>query len=589
MIRRTGPHFEAVLAYAREYADAPYSCEDTRAACRRFLLDLEDPRWDFDAELPEFLILSIETLFVHQQGEDLDALPLRNRPFRLQPWQLFVCYNVGGFFLPGTRIRRFQEAFLMLARKNGKTPFATALIWALGLWYADSGSKIKTVAGSLQQNMEGFGFLRYNLHRLGLTMREDPIHGFRELDSSLGHSYSGRVGEVGSIDFQALAYKPDIFDAFNANLIHLDELELYRNAVPYSRLKDATIAYSNRLILATTTAGDDGTGFCAQRVAYCSKVVRGQIRGADADRIFVFIARAPQNDRGEVEYLDPLVQRMANPSWGVTVRPEEIMAAALQAQNDPQTRKEFLSRRLNVFVASLRAYFDLDVFRASDRSYSWTLAELQKLPIRWYGGSDLARLHDLTAACLAGEYKDALILIPHAWFPITAAAEKADRDQIPLFGWKDDGWLDMSNDRSTNLAEPVKWYRSMRDQGFRIVQVGHDRKFAPEYVDLMKKAGFRVQDQPQLHYLKSQGFRHIEKKALNGQLYYLHAEPFEYCAGNIFAVEKEDDVVVYDKLDPTLRIDIFDAAVFAATRMLIHSGRASDVDRWLKPDNKKEA
>ena len=147
MILRTGPHFEAVLAYAREYAEAPYACEDVQAACKRFLADLEDPRWDFDGELPEFLIVTIETLFVHQQGEDLDALPLRNRPFLLQPWQLFVCYNLGGFYLPGTRIRRFQEALLMLARKNGKTPFATALTWAFGLWYADSGSKIKTVAG----------------------------------------------------------------------------------------------------------------------------------------------------------------------------------------------------------------------------------------------------------------------------------------------------------------------------------------------------------------------------------------------------------------------------------------------------------
>ena len=94
-------------------------------------------------------------------------------------------------------------------------------------------------------------------------------------------------------------------------------------------------------------------------------------------------------------------------------------------------------------------------------------------------------------------------------------------------------------------------------------------------------------DQPQLHYLKSQGFRHIEKKVLNGQLYYCHAEPFEYCAGNIFAVEKEDDVVVYDKLDPTLRIDIFDASVFAVTRLLISSGRVADVSRWFPGDNEK--
>ena len=77
----------------------------------------------------------------------------------------------------------------MLARKNGKTPFTTAKIWMLGVAYSRSYSKIKTVAGSAKQNMEGFGFLGYNLHRLGLTVREDAVHGLRVLDSSLGHSY----------------------------------------------------------------------------------------------------------------------------------------------------------------------------------------------------------------------------------------------------------------------------------------------------------------------------------------------------------------------------------------------------------------
>lgn len=579
-MKLNGPHADIVRRYAESCIGSAVKGEDEQAACRRYFADLKDPRWTFDATLPEFLISAIETLFVHQQGEDLFGRPLRDRPFLLQPWQMFICYNIGGFYLPGTNIRRFQEALLMLARKNGKTPFATALIWALGLWYSKSGSKIKTVSGSLQQNMEGFGFLSYNLHRLGLTAREDPLHGLRVLDSSLGHSFSGPIWD-GSIDFSALAYKPDIFDAFNCNLVHLDELELYKNAKPYGLLKGATKAYANKLILATTTAGDDGTGFCAQRTAYCSKVVRGQLSGADADGLFVFMARAPQDDRGEVDYLNPAVQQMANPSWGVTIRAEEMMAEALQAQNDPQMRKNFLSRSLNVFVSSLRAWFNLDDFRASDRQYNWTLQDLAKMPIRWYGGSDLARLHDLTAACLVGEYDDVLIIVPHCWFPIVAAAEKADQDQIPLFGWKEDGWLDMSNDRSTNHAEVVRWYTEQRDAGFKIRKVGHDRKFCPEYVDLMKKEHFTVVDQPQLHYLKSQGFRHIEKKALNGKLYYCHAEPFEYCVGNVYGVEKEDDVVVYDKIDESLRIDVFDAAVFGTVRMLIDSGKAAVAERWF--------
>lgn len=587
-------HERIVQAYAEATAHSASACTDVRAACTRYLADRASARWDFRPELPEFLISSMQTLFCHQQGEDLYGRPLRGLPLRLEPFQLFILYNLGGFYLPGTDIRRYQEAFLMLARKNGKTPFATALSWCLGLYYSRSFSKIKTVAGSLKQNMEGFGFLRYNLRRLGLTVLEDPVHGLRVLDSSLGHSFSGPVWE-GQIDFEALAYKPDIFDAFNANIIHLDELELYKNAIPYGRLKDATKGYSNKLILATTTAGDDGTGFCAQRMAYCSHIVRGDITGPDADRIFAFIARAdPDPDTGEVDYLSPAAWQQANPNWGVTIRPADMEASAMQAKNDPQMRKEFLTRSLNVFVASFKAWFNLDEFISSDRRYSWTLDQLKTLVKSWYGGADLSKLHDLTAAALVGEIpaklaavpnwappEDVLVVIPHAWFPVTAAAEKADKDNIPLFGWKDDGWLDMPNEPSMDPTEPVKQFIRWRDAGLKIRKVGHDRKFARKYYTEMRRQRFTVVDQPQLAMQKSEGFRYIEHKAKIGCLYYLHAEPYEYCVGNVRAQEKTDDVIVYDKLSDTSRIDVFDASVFATVRMLVDTEKIAAADEWF--------
>ena len=591
------PHELAVLEYATVTAADPNACLDVRAACRRYLADLQDPRWEFRTDMPEFVIMAIENLFCHQQGEDLYGRPLRGKPMKLEVFQWFVVYNICGFVLPGTVIRRYQEAFYMLPRKNGKTPFATALCWAVGLWYAASSSKIKTVAGSMKQNMEGFGFLSYNLHRLGLTAVEDPAHGFRVLDSSLGHSFSGPVWN-GYISFEALAYKPDLFDAFNANIIHLDELELYRNAIPYGRLKDATKAYANKLILATTTAGDDGTGFCAQRMAYCSKIVRGEITGADADRIFVFIARAdPDSETGEVDYLNPVAWQQANPNWGVTIRPTDMEASALQAQNDPQTRKEFLTRSLNVFVSSFKAWFNIDEFTRSDSRYNFTQAQLPKLVKNWYGGADLSKLHDLTAAALVGEIparlaatadwtpkEDVLVIVPHCWFPVTAAAEKADKDNIPLFGWMDDGWLEMPNEPSMDPTEPVKQFLKWKKSGFNIKKVGHDRKFARPYYAAMKKAHFSVVDQPQLSIAKSEGLRYIEHKAKVGCLYYCHAEPFSYCVQNVRGQEKTDDVVIYEKVDPNSRIDVFDASVFATIRMLVDTGKAADAAAWFGDD-----
>ena len=103
----------------------------------------------------------------------------------------------------------------------------------------------------------------------------------------------------------------------------------------------------------------------------------------------------------------------------------------------------------------------------------------------------------------------------------------------------------------------------------------------------MRKAGFRIKDQPQLYLQKSEGFRYLEHKAKIGCLYYLHAEPFEYCVSNVRAAEKTDDAVQYEKIGPDSRIDVFDAAVFATIRLLIETERSSAATGWFEDDGKQ--
>ena len=272
-----------VLGYAQSIRDGrKRACTELKQAVERFFHDLENSDYELDHKAPEFCIQIIESTFCHQQGEKLDGTPLRGTPFLLEPFHKFIIYNLVGFKLAGTDIVRFHEAMIYIPRKNIKTSFAAALSWALSLLYRRSGSKLYIVAAALKQTMESFQFIKYNIERMG------EADNFRVIDNNNEHSIGAVMGD-GSLYIQALAANPDAQDSLNCNIAICDEVHAFRQPKQYNLFKEAMKAYTNKLIIGISTAGDNEQSFLGQRLKYCRKVLNGTVKD---EQYFIFMCCA---------------------------------------------------------------------------------------------------------------------------------------------------------------------------------------------------------------------------------------------------------------------------------------------------------
>lgn len=560
--------FKEVKKYARDIVSGEIIANEDRVlAAKRFLKDLDNNAYEMRTRDADFVIKIIEATFVHIKG------PARGKAFLLELWEKFICYNVAGFYIAGTEERRFKEAFIFLPRKNSKTFFASALAWALSLLERQYFSVLYIIATKLDRAMEAFENIRENIEYMGESKN------FKILNNNAEHSisrtfYDENENKSGALRIQALAADAKRADGLNANIIILDEMHAYKNANEYYVYKQAMKAYVNKLLIGITTAGSDMNSFCYQRLQYCKEVMRGT---KVDEEYFIFICQADNPD----DYTNPVEHEKANPNYGVTIREKDILNEALQAQNDPTGRDEFLNKSLNIYTNALNTYFDIFQAQESDKQFSWTLEELAHLPIKWYGGADLSKMYDLTGTALHGRYKNTDICISHGFMPVTAAHLKAEEDQIPFFWWEEQDWLTLCNSDVIEYEDVLKWFLQMRKIGFDIKWVGYDRRYSREFVLKMKKSGFKMRDQSQRYVEKTEAFREIEKKLKKGEFYYLHNKAFEYCLSNVKAIEDSDEFVRFEKVQPTYRIDLFDADVIACKQMLIDLEKSQKQGKWF--------
>ena len=437
-------------------------------ACERFLRELElskspDYPWRFDLEKAYRPIDFIEKFCVPTKG-DYDRM-------ELLPWQHFIEANLYGWVDKKTGLRRFREGIILVGSGNGKSTLITGNAIFGASKDGERGAECYCVANAKEQAKIIFDEAKAQVETSPLLKKH-----FRARRD--GIYYDPTRSKV-----QALASDPKTLDGKNVHLAIFDEVQDYRDYSFISRLKKKIVKRLQPLILYISTLGSVIDGPLMDLY-----VLGGQILAQDpaispvvSDRVFVYIDEIDENDDPD----DVTCWGKANPSTGVLLHLDAMIADWERAKLTPSERADWINKQLNVFTSvDALSFLDVKVIRKNNAVKP--LEELRGAVC--YGGFDLSTTEDFTAACLEFPLpEDWFFVLEHSWVP--EAKVKADREKLDWRMLQDRGHLTVVPGEYVKFEYVAEWFRSMREL-YRIETIGYDPAKAFNLVKQLQADGF---------------------------------------------------------------------------------------------------
>ena len=291
---------------------------------------------------------------------------------RLEPWQEFFLSEVFGWTVEDDpRRRRYREAVLFVARKNGKTTLCAPLGLHEAGW-GDAGAEAYVAATKAEQSKI--------LWDIAGTMVDNMPPKLNSMFRQTVHEIQGRRGV-----FKALASHSKTQDGLNPSLALVDEAAAITDANQIHVIESGMGARDAPLMLFLTTAQPfRSTMFRSRYEAMKSGLAN------DTLPISTFAMLYELDDPEEVK--DPDCWIKANPNLGVSVLRRSIGDALAKAQDNPRAWGLTLCKYFNIWSQYETAWLPLD---------QWNKCVGE--PVRdgpAYIGLDLAETRDLAAACI---------------------------------------------------------------------------------------------------------------------------------------------------------------------------------------------
>lgn len=420
-----------------------------KLAAERFFRLMYDERYEFREDKVE-QVCEFISIIHHYTGKHA------GKPFVLEAWQEWIVASMYGFYLRGTNERLVQSAYIEMARKQGKSAFASALCLYHLIADGEMNAEVYMAANSKDQAKVSFNMAS------NFSKMLDPGKEFLD-------PYRDTIKYERTLSFlKVLAADSSKLDGPNASMYLIDEYHAAKNSGVKDVLQSSQGMRENPMAVIITTAGFDRLGVCYQYREMCTEVVSGL---KEDDTLFIAIYCLDKEDN----WKDEAVWVKSNPNLGVTVQTKYLKTQVRKAINTPSDEVGIKTKNLNIWCDAEKTWIKDDYILSASANVN--LEEYNGLDC--FIGVDLSSTSDLTSFSVMIPTTEKMVWKTFYFLPEAALTEKRFKE---LYGeWARQGALCIT---PGNVVDYDFILNKIMEIGqiLNIVTIGYDSWNATQFV-----------------------------------------------------------------------------------------------------------
>lgn len=442
------------------------ACRRVKAIYKHLASETEQPgRYVFDEARANRPIEFIERFCRHSKGE------WAGRPVRLELFQKAFIQALYGFVDASTGLRRFREAFFLVARKNGKSTLLAGLALYMLIADGEGGAEVYSTA------------TKYAQARLLFDECHNMVKQSPELSCHMKKRKTDLYYAPSMSKLQPLSRNSDSLDGLNASFVIMDELHGVKDRNLYEVMRQSQAARRHPLLVMITTAGTVRESVFDDMYGHACAVADGAL----ADDTFLPILY--ELDKRD-EWTEPEAWAKANPALGTVKKLDDLTIKVERAKQNPNELSGVLCKEFNIRETTRSAWLSFDAINCTD---TFSMEEFRGAYC--IGGVDLSITTDLTCASLLFMKRggDKKYVAQMYWLPADSLQERVKQDKIPYDKWFERGLLRLCAGNTINYSDVTQWFcETVRGFDLCPAWVYYDSYSARYFVEEMQMQGFNM-------------------------------------------------------------------------------------------------